>query len=84
MITIAVVIIVSSIVPSSAQPSPDCITAYNATFNSAGTASCAEAYFASVVGNATSQQKMMVCDASEQCSDMIENVINICGNEVSC
>jgi len=78
-----VVIIVSPVVLSLAQPTPQCIEAYNATFNSVSPASCSGAYYALILGSATNEQTMMVCNASQQCNNMIENVINVCGNTVS-
>jgi len=80
---ITAVIIVSSIVLSSAQPTPQCIEAYNATFNNVSTITCSGAYYALILGSATNEQMMMVCNASQQCNNMIENVINVCGNTVS-
>lgn len=80
---LAVVVIASSIVLSSAQPSSQCITAYNDTFDNAGSVNCSGAYLSLISGNVTSQQRMMVCDAGQQCNIMIENVITLCGNTVS-
>lgn len=68
---------------SSAEPTPQCIAAYNATFNSAASATCATAYFSLVFGSATDEQTMMVCNISQPCYSMIENVIITCGNTVS-
>ena len=79
MLIAAAVLIVSSVVLSSAQPSPECITAFNATFASAGT-NCSTAYGWLFYGNATDEQRMMVCDADQQCNTMIENIISACSN----
>ena len=76
-------VIVSFIALSSAQPSPECITAFNAIFNSAETIGCSGAYGSLFYGNASDEQRMMVCDADQQCNTMIENVITTCGNTVS-
>ena len=86
---VVLVVILSSLVFSSAQPVPpppadpsaECIAAYNATFDTQ--TNCGEAFTALLSGNASSQQKMMVCDANQQCNDMIENITNLCGNTVS-
>ena len=85
---IAIVVIASSLVLSaSAQTtmSPECVAAYNAVFNNASTENCSMAYdrVFEPNGNATDEQIMMVCDSSEQCNMMIENVIDICGDMVS-
>ena len=83
---IAVLVVASSFVLSSAQfqPSAQCITAYNATFNSTtnGT-SCSAAYLALVSGNFSNQQEMMVCDSGQQCKAMIESITTLCGDTVS-
>lgn len=76
------VLIVSSVVLSSAQPSPECITAFNATFGSTGT-NCSAAYGSLFYGNATDAQRMMVCDAGQQCNTMIESVISVCNDTVN-
>ena len=62
---------------------PECIAAYNATFNNETTASCPEASIALFLGTATDDQRMMVCSPGQQCNTMIENVIDVCGNKVS-
>ena len=79
---IAAVIIASSIVLSSAQPSPECITAYNATFSSEDP-TCVTAYYLLLTGNATDEQRMMVCNEGQQCNTMLENIITECGDAVS-
>lgn len=83
---IAALMIVSSIVLSSAQPeaqpSSGCMTAYNATFSS-DDPTCATAYYLLLTGNATDEQRMMVCNEGQQCNYMLENVITECGNMVS-
>ena len=87
MLTIvATVVIATSFALSSAQsqPSPQCIAAYNATFGDTATdATCVTAYYSLVFGIATEEQRMMVCDAGQQCNTMIENIISICGDTVS-
>ena len=80
---IVIVVIASIAVLSSAQPSSQCITAYNDTFDNPSAESCAQAYTALGFGNATDQQRMMVCDAGQQCNTLVENVINTCGYSVS-
>ena len=87
MLTIvAAVVIASCFALSSAQsqPSPQCITAYNATFGDTATdTTCVAAYYSLLFGSATEEQGMMVCDAGQQCNTMIENVISTCGDTVS-
>ena len=78
---IVIVVIASSII-SSAQPSTQCIAAYNATFDSSDK-TCLAAYVRLLQGAYISQDRMMVCDAGQQCNTMIENVIDICGDTVS-
>ena len=86
----AVFIISSSFILSSAQisgSSQECATAYNSLFTntSVSAEACVNAYNAYVErGNATDQQKMLVCDDDQPCNDMIENVIDACGDTVSC
>ena len=83
----ALVIILSFAILSSAQPeaqpSAECIAAYNATFTEADTNNCSAASFALFLGDATDEQRMMVCTAGQQCNTMIENVISVCGDTVS-
>ena len=86
LIIVTAVVIASSFVLSSAQdqPSAQCIAAYNATFGASPTdTTCVTAYFSLLFGAATDEQRMMVCDAGQQCNTMIENIINICGDTVS-
>ena len=75
MLLFAVVLIATvALSPAQEQPSPQCIAAYNATFNSNNTAStsCAEAYGTLLfTDTATDQQRMMVCSAGQQCNSMI-------------
>ena len=82
---VVAVVILSLIVCSSAQgggqPSAQCIAAYNATFDTP--TSCSTAYTLLVAGAASTQQKMMVCDANQQCNDILENITDLCGNTVS-
>lgn len=84
MLVVAVVIL-SFIVCSSAQgggqPSAQCIAAYNATFDTP--TSCSTAYTLLLTGAANAQQKTMVCDANQQCNDILENITDLCGNTVS-
>ena len=84
---IAALVIASSIVSISSaqsQPSPECIAAYNATFDDLdGYGACGSAFDALVLGYATDEEKMMVCDEGQQCNAMIENIINLCGDTVS-
>ena len=81
MLIATAVLIASSVVLSSAQPIPECLTAFNATFGS--TTSCGVAYGSLYFENATDEQRMMVCDESQQCNTMIENIISICDNTVN-
>ena len=86
LIIVTAVVIVSSFVLSSAQdqPSAQCITTYNATFGASTTdMTCVTAYYSLLFGAATDEQRMMVCDAGQQCNAMIENIINTCGDTVS-
>ena len=84
---ITALVIASSIVSISlaqSQPSPECIAAYNATFDDPdGLEACERALRALIIGPATDQEQMMVCDEGQQCNAMIENVTNICGDTVS-
>ena len=85
MLTIVVaVVIASSFALSSAQsqPSPQCIAAYNATFDATDT-TCVAAYYSLLFGSSTNEQMMMVCNAGQECNSMIENIITICGDTVS-
>ena len=86
LIIVTVLVIVSSFVLSSAQdqPSAQCIAAYNATFGATATdTTCVTAYYSLFFGFATDEQRIMVCDAGQQCNTMIENIISICGDTVS-
>lgn len=67
---------------SSAQPSPECISANNGVFENPKMTSCAEAYYALVNVTATDDQAMMVCNTGQECNGMIENVISLCGDMV--
>ena len=86
-IFVVAVVILSLVACSSAQsagenqPSAQCIAAYNATFDTP--TNCSTAFTLLVAGAATTQQKIMVCDANQQCNDMLENIIDLCGNTVS-
>ena len=81
MLIIALVI-GSFIVISSTQtpPSSECIAA-NATF--ASNLTCLFSYVAVLSNNATDQEQMMICDEGEECNNLIEDVINLCGDAVS-
>ena len=90
MLAIAFAVIASFIAHSSAQPtsqsSTECNTTYNAAFENANSTltNCSVAYNALASGSPiTAEQRMMVCDAGEQCNAMIENVISACNNTVS-
>ena len=86
LIVAAAVVIVSSFAVSSAQsqPSAQCVAAYNATFGDTTTdTTCVTAYYSLLLGSATDEQGMMVCDAGQQCNTMIENIISICNDTVS-
>ena len=82
---IVVVLIISSIVLSSAQPSttpgpmpssPECMQAVSNL-----TMDCQRAYFSALVwGNATDDQTMMVCNATRTCNGMLEFIINACSD----
>ena len=78
-VAISSVILLSSAPP--AQADPQCTRAFDAVFNSNTT--CAEAYDTLFYGNATDEQRMMVCNADQQCNAMIESIISACGNMVS-
>ena len=83
---IAAVVIASSIIISSAQPSSQCLAAYNTTFAfDSSDQTCSSAYFNLTLGpgNYTEAERMMVCDVGQQCNAMIENIISICGDTVS-
>ena len=68
----------------SQPPSAECISAYNDTFDSR-LDDCSGAYFAVFFGNTTvDEQRMMVCDAGQQCNTMIENIISLCSDTVRC
>ena len=82
VITLCFVLRGSSAQPQ-AQPSPQCIAAYNATFNEEDTTGCVGANFALFLGAATDEQRMMVCSSGQQCNTMIENIISVCGDTVS-
>ena len=85
----AALAISSSLILSSAQlsgSSQECVTTYNALFTntSESAEACANAYYANAeYRNASDQQKMLVCDDDQPCNDMIENVIDACGDTVS-
>ena len=85
LITVVTVLVIAlSTFPFAAlaqSPSPQCAGPYQAVFGS--TTNCSEAYVAMFSGNSTAEQSMMVCNASEQCNMMIENIIGVCGNMVS-
>ena len=84
-VAIAVMVASSCVFSSLAQsqmPSAECISAYNATFDNFE--GCSGAYFTLFFGSATDEQRMMVCDAGQQCNTMIENIISLCGDTVRC
>ena len=87
---VAALVISSSLILSSAQlsgSSQECVITYNALFTSTSESveACANAYYANAeYRNASDHQKMLVCDADQSCNDMIENVIDVCGDTVSC
>ena len=60
---------------------PQCTGTFDTAFNSNTT--CTEAYDAVLYGNATDEQRMMVCNADQQCKAMIESIIFACSNMVS-
>lgn len=85
MSIITALVITFLFVLSSAQeapPSPQCITAYNSTFDE-DTTGCSGANLALLAGTPSDEQRMMVCSAGQQCNTMIENVISVCGDTVS-
>ena len=51
----------------SAQPIPECIATYNATFTNtnAKAGSCATKYYAILINDVTNEQTMMVCNAGQ-------------------
>ena len=77
---IGIVVIASVAVISSAQLSSRCETAYQDAFNAE---TCLQANISLVYGNATDQQRAMVCNPGQQCNTLIENVIDECGYTVS-
>ena len=83
-----VAVVVTTSVLTSAQPtsqsSSQCNMTYNATFESMNPSdsACSVAFYLSLSGDATDEQKMMVCNAG-QCNTRIENVISACSNTVS-
>ena len=81
---ITVVMIVSTSILTSAQPTSDsaCNETYNGIFGDAtrNTTTCGAAYSALRNGNATEEQSMMVCSASHECNSMIQNITNLCSN----
>ena len=83
IVALAVMVASSFVFSSLAQsqpPSAECVSAYNATFDNLD--GCSGAYFALFLGSATDEQRMMVCDAGQQCNTMIENIISLCGDTV--
>ena len=84
LIATVVITLFKFIALSSAQPSPECLAAYNAVFTSADgePGDCAVAYYAALTNNATDEQTMMVCNIGQQCNTMIENIITRCGDMV--
>ena len=84
-----VAVVVTSTVLTSAQPtsqsSSQCNMTYNATFESKNRTledlDCSSAFWSSLIGSATDEQKMMLCNAG-QCNTRIENVISACSNTV--
>ena len=85
IVAIVMMVATSFVFSSLAQsqpPSAECISAYNATFDNLN--DCSIAYFAWLFGSATDEQRIMVCDAGQQCNTMIENIISLCGDTVRC
>ena len=64
----------SSDLPSENQPTQECIAAFSAWNET----SCATAYSDLRSENATEEQSVMVCDASQECNRMIENITILC------
>ena len=89
MFLVVVVIGLSIVLLSSAQPNSQssfqCNVTYNATFESINSTAveCRAAQCAAFLGTATAQQRMMMCEEGQQCNTMIENVISACGDTVS-
>ena len=85
IVAIAVMVASSFVFSSLAQSqtsSAECVSAYNTTFNNFD--GCSGTYNALFFGNYTDDQRMMVCDAGQQCNTMIENIISLCGDTVRC
>ena len=85
IVAIAVMVASSFVFSSLAQSqtsSAECVSAYNATFNNFD--GCSGAYNAWLFGSYTDEQRMMVCDAGQQCYTMIENIISVCDDAVRC
>ena len=80
---LTVIAISSFFLLSSAQTDPDCTTAYTNVFNSENKTVCAEAYNTVIFGNSTDEQRMMVCNATQNCNMMLENIVSTCGYTVS-
>lgn len=79
---LTVIAISSFFLLSSAQTDPDCTTAYANVFNSTNTTVCAKAYNAVISGNYTNEQRMMVCNETQNCSMMLENIVSTCGSMI--
>ena len=80
---LTIIAILSFFLLSSAQTDPsNCTTAYANVFNSTNTV-CEDAYSAVIYGNSTNEQRMMVCNASQDCNMMLENIVSTCGDTVS-
>ena len=79
---IVAVVIASSIVLSSAQPTANSDSQCNATW--AGVPqSCRDAAIARSMGLATPDQTMMTCNSGQMCYNFLQNVIRDCGETVS-
>ena len=68
---------------SSAQTDPNCTAAYENVFGNPNETACADAYRSVFFGNEAAGQRMMVCNATQGCNLMIENIISMCGYTVS-
>jgi len=81
MLALFVIVSCFAAVSVAQQPSAACINAYNATFSAPTTCSLAIGRL-TILGGATENDRMMVCDEEQSCNQMIRNVINICGDTV--
>lgn len=80
---IAAVVISSFVLLSSAQRDPDCTAAYDAVFGNETNGTCAQAYYSVYYGNASYDQRAMVCNEDRECNMLLEDIVSTCGDMVS-